>query len=108
MTPLHPFAAAAAGAMMGLAALTAPNTPAPRVVEPCATACAARVASVLPVVGETATVSRLHRIKHPGRYGLSHPPEGQVYAIVEGHLVRIEIGSGLIRSVLRPATRILD
>ncbi|CAM3433255.1 RcnB family protein [Paracoccus nototheniae] len=110
MTPLHPFAAAAAGAMMGLAALTAPNTPSPRGLDAlvaCTMDCAGP-ARPLPAVGAVAPQGQTHRVTRPGRYGLSEPPEGEIYAVLHGQLVRIEAASGIIRSILRPAGKILD
>ncbi len=110
MTPLHPLAAVAAGTMLGLAALTAPNTTPTRGLQAlpaCTTECLVGPAT-LPMVGEGVPADQLHHVSMPGRYGLSEPPDGDGYAVVGGHLVRIDAQDGRILSVLRPAPRILD
>lgn len=110
MTPLHPLAAVAAGTMLGLAALTAPNTTPTRGLQAlpdCSSECAG-MSPAVPAVGMGVPDDQLHHISMPGRYGLSEPPEGDGYAIVGGHLVRIDAADGRILSVLRPAPRILD
>ncbi|TGN47728.1 hypothetical protein E4L95_19125 [Paracoccus liaowanqingii] len=111
MTPLHPFAAVAAGAMMGLAALTAPFTvtqPGAADWPPCPEACVTAAATASPEVGDVVTMARLHIITHPGRYGLSDPPKGEHFAVLDGRLVRIHAETLKVRSVLRPITVILD
>ncbi|MGV3694220.1 MAG: RcnB family protein [Paracoccus marcusii] len=110
MTPLHPLAAVAAGTMLGLAALTAPNTTPTRglqAVPACTTECLGGHAT-MPMVGDSVPEDQLHRVSAPGRYGLSQAPDGDSYAVVGGHLVRIDADDGRILSVLRPAPRILD
>lgn len=59
-------------------------------------------------VGDIAPKDRLHRITTPGLYGLSDPPNGDAYAILDGELIRIHDGSGQILSVLWQVKRILD
>ncbi len=110
MTPLHPIAAAAAGVMLGLAALTAPNTPQVRgltVISGCNPTCS-DLSQPTPTVGMDMPEDEIHHITMPGRYGLSQPANGYGYAVVGGHLVRIDAVDGHILSVLRPAPRILD
>ncbi|TJZ91558.1 hypothetical protein FA743_10670 [Paracoccus gahaiensis] len=111
MTPLHPFAAVAAGAIMGLAALTAPNSgsaPQTDAWPPCSKACVVAAATALVAVGDVAAEAKLHMITHPGRYGLSEPPKGERFAVLDGRLVRVHTETMQIRSVLRPITQILD
>ena len=111
MTPLHPFAAVAAGAIMGLAALTAPNSarlPDADAWPPCPEACVVAAATAIVAVGDIATEARLHLITHPGRYGLSEPPKDERFGVLDGRLVRIHVETLEIRSVLRPITEILD
>ena len=110
MTPLHPLAAVAAGTMLGLAALTAPNTTPTRglqAVPACTTGCLGGHAT-MPMVGDSVPEDQLHRVSAPGRYGLSQAPDGDSYAVVGGYLVRIDADDGRILSVLRHAPRILD
>lgn len=59
-------------------------------------------------VGQYVDLNRVHVISHPGRYGLSTPPRGNRYAIVDGRLVRVDAGSGQILSILRIIDAILD
>lgn len=59
-------------------------------------------------VGQYVDLGRVHVISHPGRYGLSTPPRGNRYAIVDGKLVRVDEGSGQILSILRVIDAILD
>ena len=111
MTPLHPLAAVAAGTVLGLAALTAPNTiptrglpdPVPVCAQPCDGS-----GPALPAIGQPADPALLHRVTMPGRYGLSQPPAGQDFAIIAGHLVRVDAVDGRVLSVLRPVPQVLD
>lgn len=111
MTPLHPLAAVAAGAVLGLAALTAPNTTPTRGLKPmpasCSIDCTRAIAS-FPSVGSDIPMENIHLVTMPGRYGLSDPPMGESYAVVQGQIVRVSTVDGRIRSVLRPAPQILD
>lgn len=110
MTPLHPFAAVAAGTMLGLAALTAPNTVPTQglgLSTGCETSCL-QTAGPHPQVGAMVMPDKVHVITAPGRYGLAEPPAGQRYAVIAGYLVRIEAMDGPVRSILRPVPRILD
>lgn len=73
---------------------------------------AARSASHAPqqgiAIGGIVPRDRMHLVTRPGAYGLSNPPAGNGYAIVSGHLVRIDSASGKILSALRRVERILD
>ncbi|MFD2814385.1 hypothetical protein ACFSYD_07710 [Paracoccus aerius] len=40
-------------------------------------------------------------IEQPGRYGLGTEPRGSRYAIVQGHLVRVDADTMELQSVLR-------
>ncbi|WP_411838779.1 hypothetical protein [Paracoccus sp. ME4] len=108
MTPLHPLAAVAAGTVLGLAALTAPNTTPTRGLEApaCSVACIGGTgeASVIGAQSDT----DVHIVTAPGRYGLAQPPEGDAYAVIAGQLVRIHREDGRVLSVLRPVPRVLD
>lgn len=102
MTPLHPLAALAAGAVLGLTALTAPNTTTP---QDDALRCRSDCVSALPAmpsIGEIAPADRVMLIQRPGLYGLGEPPEGDAYAILDGQIVRVGQDDGRLRSVLRP------
>lgn len=59
-------------------------------------------------IGDTVSRDRMHLVTRPGAYGLSTPPAGNGYAIVSGHLVRIDTASGKILSALRRVENILD
>ena len=70
---------------------------------------ALRVASVAakqpadrPIIGEVPRKGQVRRISNPGSYGLGSDVPGSVYAIVSGHLVRLDKKSGRIISILRP------
>ncbi len=55
-----------------------------------------------PIVGEVPAADQVQPIDNPGAVGLGPDLPGSVYAVVSGHLVRIQIGSGKILSILRP------
>lgn len=55
-----------------------------------------------PTVGEVPAPEQVRQIDKPGAVGLGPQLPGSVYAVVSGHLVRIQIGSGKILSILRP------
>ncbi|WP_409674377.1 hypothetical protein [Paracoccus sp. (in: a-proteobacteria)] len=59
-------------------------------------------------IGDIVSRDQIHLVTRPGAYGLSNPPAGNGYAIVSGHLVRIDVTSGKILSALRRVERILD
>lgn len=59
-------------------------------------------------VGDIAPPGQLHRITAPGLYGLSDPPTGDAYGVLDGELVRLDAATGQILSVLFPVPRILD
>lgn len=60
------------------------------------------------VVGQVLNLKRAHIVSHPGRYGLGNAPSGNRYAIVGGHLVRVDAGSGKVLSILRMVDDVLD
>lgn len=108
MTPLHPIAAVAVGAIMGLAALTAPGAEGRlEGLPPCGAVCVGAVSPVT-MAGQTIPAEHLHMITRPGRYGLGAAPAGSVYAVADRHIVRIGLEDGRVLSVLRPVQRILD
>nr|WP_111297754.1 hypothetical protein [Paracoccus saliphilus] len=112
MTLLHPVAAAAAGLVLGVTALTAANEPDPiamPMLSPrCegAPICGPRLPSFQ--VGDIAVAEHLHLISRPGLYGLAMPPRGELYAVMDGQIVRIHADTAQVRSILRMAPRILD
>ncbi|MDO5648234.1 hypothetical protein [Paracoccus sp. (in: a-proteobacteria)] len=53
-------------------------------------------------IGDLVPQGDLRIIRHPGQYGLSVPPAGNSYAIVQGKLVRVDTETGAILSILRP------
>lgn len=55
-----------------------------------------------PIVGETPRPDQIRPIDDPGTVGLGPGYPGSLYAIVAGHLVRIDAASGRIQSILRP------
>lgn len=60
------------------------------------------------VVGDVIDVGRAHVVTHPGRYGLSNPPEGDLYVVKDGRLVRVDERTGQILSILRAVDALLD
>ena len=108
-------AAAAVGLLLATVAATAED-PAPRAAvlaqappAECAAGpgCPARKGRSFRV-GDIAPPAQLHRIREPGLYGLSDPPRGDAYAILDGQLIRIDARTGQIRSVLWRVRQILD
>ena len=59
-------------------------------------------------VGDVVDLGHVHIITDPGRYGLSLPPDGARYAVVDGRLVRVESQTGKILSIIRLVDAILD
>ncbi|TJZ91557.1 hypothetical protein FA743_10665 [Paracoccus gahaiensis] len=53
-------------------------------------------------MGETPRPDQISPIEDPGTVGLGPGHPGSFYAIVAGHLVRIDAASGRIQSILRP------
>lgn len=85
---------------LGLASLTT-YVPEPLRV----TSVAAKQPADRPVVGEVPRKGQVRRIGNPGSYGLGGNLAGSFYAIVSGHLVRMDSKSGRIISILRPLPR---
>lgn len=112
MTLLHPIAAAAAGLVLGVTALTAAHEPdqmgLPMLSPSCEAdrLCGPRLPSFQ--VGDIASSEHLHLISRPGLYGLATPPQGELYAVVDGQIVRIHVDTAQVRSILRMAPQILD
>ena len=74
-----------------------------------------RVASVAakqpaerPTMGTVPDKGQVQRIRNPGNYGLGNDIAGSNYAIVSGHLVRLDARSGRIISILRPLPKSRD
>lgn len=59
-------------------------------------------------VGDIIDWDNVHIVTQPGYYGLSTPPRGDRYAIIDGQLVRVNRDSGQILSILRLVDAILD
>ncbi|MFI0395471.1 hypothetical protein [Paracoccus jiaweipingae] len=47
----------------------------------------------------------LRIIDEPGHYGLASPPDGSLYGVADGRIVRVGAVSGLLESVLWPVSR---
>ncbi|MFD1483304.1 hypothetical protein [Paracoccus nototheniae] len=67
-----------------------------------------RAAVALPMVGDIPDSTTIQMIDNLGAVGLGPDLPGSRYAVVGGHLVRIEAASGKILSVLRPLPRMPD
>lgn len=61
-----------------------------------------------PQVGQSVDGGQLHRVSRPGLYGMSQPPAGSAYGIVDDRLIRFDPESGRILSIIRQVDRILD
>lgn len=59
-------------------------------------------------IGDIINWDLAHAVTRPGLYGLSNPPSGNRYAIVDGRLVRVNRDNGKILSILRVVDAILD
>lgn len=59
-------------------------------------------------VGDIIDLRRVHVVTRPGLYGVRDAPSGQRYAIVNGHLMRVDSETGRILSILRVVEAILD
>ena len=59
-------------------------------------------------VGDRVDLRRLHRITRPGLYGMSHPPTGSRYGIVNGNLIRYDPRNVRVLSIIRLLDRIVD
>lgn len=59
-------------------------------------------------VGARLDPARLHPVKRPGLYGMSDPPPGSRYGIVEGRLIRYDPGNAQVLSIIREVDQILD
>ena len=82
-------AVAAAVAGKVLVALPTPPTPVVTRQEPVA-------------VGTVLCSGSVKIIDRPGLYGLAEPPAGSSYAIARGNLLRVDMVTGAVQSVLRP------
>jgi|GEM_PF-1233032 len=63
---------------------------------------AARPTAERPVIGDVPDQARVKLIRNPGSFGLGTEINGSSYAVVSGHLVRIDRETGRILSILRP------
>lgn len=61
-----------------------------------------------PQVGQPVDGGQLHRVSRPGLYGMSQPPAGSAYGIVDDRLIRFDPESGHVLSIIRQVDRILD
>lgn len=59
-------------------------------------------------VGASVAPGKLHRVSRPGLYGMSEPPAGSAYGIVDNRLIRFDPDSGRILSIIRQVDEILD
>lgn len=88
---------AAVMAGLGLASLSSYVPDSLRIAE-----VAAKPVAERPAIGEIPGKSRVKLIRNPGQFGLGSEISGSSYAVVSGHLVRIDRKSGRILSILRP------
>jgi hypothetical protein len=82
---------------LGIASLSASMPDSMRVAE-----VAAKPVNERPVIGNVPDPSQVKVIRNPGTYGLGSEISGSNYAVVSGHLVRIDRKSGRILSIMRP------
>ncbi|MFC3570286.1 hypothetical protein [Paracoccus sp. TOH] len=61
-----------------------------------------------PRVGDRLDKARLHQVTRPGLYGMSLPPAGSLYGIVDGKLIRYNPENAQILSIIRQVDRIMD
>lgn len=59
-------------------------------------------------IGGRLDPARLHPVTRPGLYGMSQPPSGSRYGIVEGRLIRYDPDNAQVLSVIREVEQILD
>lgn len=59
-------------------------------------------------VGDRLDQDRLHQITRPGLYGMSQPPAGSRYGVVDGRLIRYDPEKAQLLSIIRQVDRILD
>ncbi|WP_111559074.1 hypothetical protein [Paracoccus sediminilitoris] len=85
---------------LGLGSLT-PYAPDPLRVA----SVAAKEAAERPIMGTVPSKGQVQRIRNPGNYGLGNDIAGSIYAIVSGHLVRLDAKTGRIISILRPVPK---
>lgn len=56
----------------------------------------------VPVAGDIPPPGQTRPVENPGIYGLGPDLPGSRYAVVSGHLVRLDRSTGRILSILRP------
>ncbi|RJE79968.1 hypothetical protein [Paracoccus sp. JM45] len=88
---------AAMMAGLGIASLSASMPDSMRVTE-----VVAKPVRERPVIGDVPAPAQVTVIGNPGTYGLGSELRGSSYAVVSGHLVRIDRKTGRILSILRP------
>jgi len=59
-------------------------------------------------VGQHIDAEQLHRISRPGLYGISRPPAGSEYGVIDGRLVRYDAETLQVQSIIREVDHILD
>ncbi|RCW86704.1 hypothetical protein [Paracoccus lutimaris] len=59
-------------------------------------------------VGAAVAPGKLHRVSRPGLYGMSEPPVGSAYGIVDNRLIRFDPESGKVLSIIRQVDEVLD
>lgn len=59
-------------------------------------------------VGASVPPGKLHRVSRPGLYGMSEPPAGSAYGIVDNRLIRFDPESQRVLSIIRQVDEILD
>lgn len=62
----------------------------------------------MPVIGDHLDAAQLHRVSRPGLYGISQPPQGSAYGVIEGRLIRYDVDTMHIQSIIREVDGIRD
>lgn len=61
-----------------------------------------------PEIGAPVPADIMHVVTRPGLYGISDPAPGMQYAVVGDSLVRVEVETGTVRSIIRSNVRPVD
>ncbi|MDS9468673.1 hypothetical protein RGQ15_13990 [Paracoccus sp. MBLB3053] len=60
------------------------------------------------MIGAPVGTDRLHHITRPGLYGISAPPAGSTYGVIDGYLIRYDPQTMQVQSIIRQIDEILD
>ncbi|MDT1061568.1 hypothetical protein RM190_06825 [Paracoccus sp. CPCC 101403] len=59
-------------------------------------------------VGDKLDPAVLHEVSRPGLYGISGPPEGSEYGVIDGRLIRYDQHTLQVQSIIRQVDYVLD